>query len=268
MLRDKATLGYIGLSDREIMVIQSIFRMTERFHSIFELPRENERRIPDVLFIDRDNPSALTFWNDFRSKSNPTAIPIFISNVSYSAAGEHHVTRPLVLRKLMEVLDAIKVRYSSNLNESTAPYLAQSSTSPGLRILVVDDSLPVRTFMHQKISELCGGRVTIGFAEDGDAATLQVTNHDYDLVFLDVMMPGMDGYKTCKWIKAHKPTYVSLLTSRSSPFDKVRGTMSGCDTYLVKPPQDQDLMRIIADRVKELEAQGQIPNGWLEAVSM
>lgn len=268
MLRDKATLGYIGLSDREIMVIQSIFRMSERFHAIFELPRENERRIPDVLFVDRDSPAALAFWNDFRTKVNPSSVPIFVSNTSHIGAGEYHVTRPLVLRKLIEVLDAIKERYSSGIEEGLEAAPIKSTPTLGLRVLVVDDSLPVRTYMHQKVNELCGGRVTIDFAEDGDAATVQVTHHDYDLIFLDVMMPGMDGYKTCKWIKAKKPTYVVLLTSRSSPFDKVRGTMSGCDTYLVKPPQDQDLKRIIAERVKVLEAQGQIPNGWLEAISM
>lgn len=266
MLRDKATLGYIGLSEREITVIQSIFRMTERFHSAFELPRENERRVPDVLFIDRDSEAALSFWDDFRAKVNPSAVPIFVSNDASARAGEYHICRPLVLRKLMEVLDAVQGHYSSSKMAPKQSYVATSNT--GLRILVVDDSLPVRTYMHQKVNQLCGGRVNVDFAEDGNAATAQVEKHDYDLIFLDVMMPGMDGYKTCKWIKANKPTYVVLLTSRSSPFDKVRGTMSGCDTYLVKPPQDEDLKKVIAGRVRTLEAEGMLPVGLLKAVSL
>ena len=268
MLRDKATLGYIGISEREIMVIQSIFRMTERFHAAFELPRENERRVPDVLVVDHDSAAALSFWQEFSRKVNPSAVPIFISSSVKEKSGEHHISRPLVLRKLMEVLDSIIDSYSSTTGSNISASAEALSSTRGLRILVVDDSLPVRTYMHQKISELCKGRVTIDFAEDGEAATVQVSKHNHDLVFLDVMMPGMDGYKTCKWIKANKPTYVALLTSRSSPFDKVRGTMSGCDNYLVKPPQDSDLMRIIAERVQSLESDGLIPAGWLEAASM
>ncbi|HEY0721085.1 MAG TPA: response regulator [Gammaproteobacteria bacterium] len=239
--------------------------MTEQFHGCFELPREHERRLPDVVFVDADNTASLTAWDDFRSGANPTAIPIFVSNTVQGRLGEHQVTRPLILRKLMEVLSAVKGSYSC---ESTSDASPVSAATPGLRVLVVDDSLPVRTYMHQKLTELCGGRVVVDFAENGEAATVQVTKRDYSLVFLDVMMPGMDGYKTCKWIKSRKPTYVVLLTSRGSPFDKLRGTMSGCDTYLVKPPQDDDLRRVIAGRVKELESVGEIPLGWLEAASM
>ncbi len=268
MLRDKATLGYIGLSEREIMVIQSIFRMTEQFHSCFELPREHERRIPDVVFVDTDSAASLKSWDEFHARTNPIAIPIFVSNNTQERLEGHQVSRPLILRKLMEVLSAVKGSYTCDTVSETSADAAPSATKPGLRILVVDDSLPVRTYMQQKISAMYGGRVAIDFAEDGEAATVQVTKHDYGLVFLDVMMPGMDGYKTCKWIKARKPTYVALLTSRGSPFDKLRGTMSGCDTYLVKPPQDEDLRRIIGNRVKDLESEGLIPLGWLEAASM
>lgn len=254
MLRDKATLGYIGLSEREIMVIQSIFRMTERFHHIFELPRENEQRIPDVVFVDAESPAALGLWRDFLLKKNASAIPIYVANSTRATAGEHHLSRPLILRKLMEVLESVHQRFSGGAEFTTDH--TSSAPALGLRVLVVDDSLPVRTYMSQKVNELCNGRVTIDFAEDGESATAQISKRDYDMVFLDVMMPGMDGYKTCKWIKANNPTYVVLLTSRSSPFDKVRGTMSGCDTYLVKPPQDDDLRRLIAARIASMEKQG------------
>lgn len=117
MLRAKATIGYIGLAEREIMVIQSIFRMTEKFHAVFELPRENERRAPDVLFIDYDTPGALTFWEEFNRKVNPYAIAVFVSAEKQTTSGEYHISRPLVLRKLTEVLDSIMKHYTSNLAE-------------------------------------------------------------------------------------------------------------------------------------------------------
>jgi twitching motility two-component system response regulator PilG len=55
------------------------------------------------------------------------------------------------------------------------------------------------------------------------------------------MMEGLDGYKTCKTIKSNGDSYIVMLTSKKSPFDKVRGTMSGCDAYVTKPPSDERL---------------------------
>lgn len=60
----------------------------------------------------------------------------------------------------------------------------------------------------------------------------------YDLAFLDVVMPGTDGYELCRKIKHNPYTRlmpVLMLTSRSSPFDRARGALSGCDSYMTKP---------------------------------
>jgi two-component system cell cycle response regulator len=63
-------------------------------------------------------------------------------------------------------------------------------------------------------------------------------------------MPGMDGYEVCKQIKAAAgtipPTAVVLLTSKSSPLDKLRGNLSGCDAYLTKPVAEDELLATIA----------------------
>jgi len=60
----------------------------------------------------------------------------------------------------------------------------------------------------------------------------------YDIILLDVVLPGIDGYQVCKNIRRNqdrKNIPVVMLTSRSSPFDKVRGSMAGCSSYLTKP---------------------------------
>ncbi|HEY8049741.1 MAG TPA: response regulator, partial [Ramlibacter sp.] len=55
-------------------------------------------------------------------------------------------------------------------------------------------------------------------------------------VFMDVLMPGVDGFEACRRIKARRGALpVVMLTSKSSPFDRVRGKIAGCDTYLTKP---------------------------------
>jgi two-component system, cell cycle response regulator len=73
---------------------------------------------------------------------------------------------------------------------------------------------------------------------------------EYACVFLDVVMPGIDGYQVCKLIKSNKhaikKTAVVMLTSRSSPFDKLRGSLAGCDEYLTKPLDEERLLAVIA----------------------
>ena len=72
----------------------------------------------------------------------------------------------------------------------------------------------------------------------------------YDIIFLDVVLPGMDGYQVCKNIKRNpviKHTPVVMLTSKSSPFDKVRGSMAGCNAYLTKPV-DYDKFHHVLDQ--------------------
>jgi twitching motility two-component system response regulator PilG len=65
-----------------------------------------------------------------------------------------------------------------------------------------------------------------------------------------VVLPGIDGYQVCKLIKSNKQavkrTAVVMLTSRSSPFDKLRGSLAGCDEYLTKPVDENHLLEVIS----------------------
>lgn len=247
-MRDKAVIGYMGLPEREISVIQSIFGLTEKFHNTYELPRENEHRSADVVFVNADDATQLGAWERFSSKK-ATAIPVYVSTDGRSFEDGVSLKRPLVLKKIIDTLAAVQHLYTKSITSEKA-----SDNCRGcFHILVVDDSLPVRTYMQQKLATLSPVLTHVDFAESGDEAiALLREGKSYDLVFMDVMMPGTDGYKTCKWIKTNKPTHVVMLTSRSSPFDKVRGAMSGCDTYLVKPPQDSDLENVLNRRIEQL----------------
>ena len=74
--------------------------------------------------------------------------------------------------------------------------------------------------------------------EAGEQALERLDRNHYDIILLDVVMPGVSGYEVCKTIKrnrATKHTPVVMLTGKSSPFDKVKGKLSGCDSYLTKP---------------------------------
>ncbi len=115
-----------------------------------------------------------------------------------------------------------------------------------LRVLVVDDSNLIRELMRLTLGPM---GFEIDFAASGEQALEKVNKQQqkYDLIFLDAMLPGVDGYKVCKTIKADKttrPIPIIMLTSRSAPNDKVLGAMAGANSYLVKP----------IDKVKLVEA--------------
>lgn len=119
-------------------------------------------------------------------------------------------------------------------------------------ILVVDDSDIALRFMAN-----CLGRFgfEVHLSRSGEEALNRVAQEHFEFVFMDVTMPGLDGYQTCKLIKKRPytdgrraPTVV-MLTSRSGLVDKMRGTLSGCDAYLTKPLQQEALMKVIGDRI-------------------
>jgi len=80
--------------------------------------------------------------------------------------------------------------------------------------------------------------ITAEFAEDGESALELIEAKNYDILFLEVVLPGKDGYEVCKAVKRDKQKNhipVVMLTGKSSSLDKAKGKMSGCDAYLTKP---------------------------------
>ncbi|MGR9052867.1 MAG: response regulator, partial [Gammaproteobacteria bacterium] len=91
----------------------------------------------------------------------------------------------------------------------------------------------------------------IEFAETGEQALAKTSTNHYDFLFLDVMMPGMDGYETCSQIRntgGYKKTPIIMLSAKTSPMDEVKGIMSGCTNYVTKPI-DADEFQHMLDRI-------------------
>ncbi|MDH3315507.1 MAG: response regulator [Gammaproteobacteria bacterium] len=137
------------------------------------------------------------------------------------------------------------------VNPADSGEFQKTFLSSGYRALVVDDSLPVR---KQVSIALERSGISADFAEDGETALTLVAKNDYEIIFLDVMMPGVDGYEVCKAIKRDKRKKnipIVMLTGKSSPFDKVKGKLSGCDTYLTKPVGIREFNRTLNKCLKE-----------------
>lgn len=115
-------------------------------------------------------------------------------------------------------------------------------------ILVVDDSETALRFMRNLLHRVGFTAELVRSAED---ALARLKTRPYRFVFLDVMLEGMDGYQACKLIKqgnyeGGSPPVVVMLTSKAGAIDKIRGTMAGCDAYLVKPLEERALLKLLA----------------------
>lgn len=122
--------------------------------------------------------------------------------------------------------------------------MEQSAQAP-VRALVVDDSTTLRRLMELILVPL---GLQIDFVDTGEKALELTRRNNYDIIFLDILLPGIDGYRVCKTIKGDKRTKdvpIVMLTSRNSAIDKVRGMMAGTDVYLTKPVDRVDLLRAI-----------------------
>jgi two-component system cell cycle response regulator len=115
-------------------------------------------------------------------------------------------------------------------------------------VLIVDDSDVALKYMQNRLRHF---GYESDMAHSGDEALAMVSSKSYQFVFLDVMMQGLDGYQTCRAIKNNKarrgpPPIVVMLTSRGGAFDKIRGTMAGCDAYMTKPLNEKQLTSVLA----------------------
>ena len=101
-----------------------------------------------------------------------------------------------------------------------------------MRLLVIEDEPKLADYLHKGLSE--NGHV-VDLARDGIEGRRLATGGDYDLVLLDLMLPGIDGFGVLKAMRERGQTPVLMLTARDKVEDRVRGLQDGADDYLVKP---------------------------------
>src|SRR3954471_2133763 len=104
-----------------------------------------------------------------------------------------------------------------------------------IKVLVIDDSNTIRRSAEAFLRQ-AGFNVVL--AEDGFDALSKISDHHPQVIFVDIMMPRLDGYQTCALIKQNptfKTTPVIMLSSKDGIFDRARGKLAGSDQYLTKP---------------------------------
>ncbi len=120
-----------------------------------------------------------------------------------------------------------------------------SNDLAGIKVMVIDDSNTIRR--SAEIFLLKTGCEVI-LAEDGFDALAKITDHQPQVIFVDIMMPRLDGYQTCALIKKNprlRETPVIMLSSKDGLFDRARGRLVGSDEYLTKPFTKDTLLEAV-----------------------
>lgn len=271
--KDIYTVEVIGFSQTELTVLASVFELSSR--RVPKFARHTTLgTTPDILLIDANDMDAVRLLQE---RNAAGLIPTIMIGDSNHGTQWPVLPRPIRWMKLFQTFDAaiappanaapvkpvevvaarpIQERISTSALASPTPVANKmgSETSgtwraPNIRtdsVLVVDDNQTVREFMKSKLATF---GFNVDYAENGEQAIGYTGQKHYACVFLDVIMPGIDGYQVCKLIKSNRSaqkTAVVMLTSKDSPFDKIRGSMSGCDAYLTKPVDEEKLLETIA----------------------
>lgn len=253
-----------------VVSLCKLYRYRDRSYRVIE---RSEHTDADIVIVDADDTDALAAWNDIHaSQAERTDKPViligadFAEPVEEGEGQEYRLKRTRLSAHLLKTLDTITVRELKYTPElviggidepgahavvSNALERARSGNGSNGKVLVVDDSLSVRTQM-----DLCLRLhdLAVDFAEDAEAALEMIERDSYDVIFLDIVLPEMDGYKVCKLVKSNtvtRATPIVMLTGKTSPFNKVRGVMAGCDRYLTKPVDTEELKTVLHEYIPE-----------------
>jgi two-component system, cell cycle response regulator len=268
-------VGIVGASVDAISAFTRIFSVTNFRNRIYEaVPlMTNNRKLPDdidFVILCTLNPTVLGAW-DKGIIEGPAANRPQVRLARRGSAVEpgYFLESPINPSRLIKLLDSYTIKELKYLPEFeiggensricddaaaglkllNRPETIAAARREGLnKALVVDDSLAVRRQLEIEFG-LLGADVTS--VDTAEAALGAALGCKYDMIFLDVVLPGMDGYSACRRIKkiqTNKNTPIILLTSKSSSFDRIKGALAGCDSYLVKPINHIDFERIINDQ--------------------
>ena len=274
----KKSIGihFIGLETRE----RAIFDRVITFNKTHGLKAHTADQCEDADLIVLSNTE---IQHAEQYKKHKTLL--VISNDGSQQFGDFQLKRPLLITKVMnslgEALEHLKTNKAMNESGSTESsdeletihienqsqdeistdtlttsensltevrHVADdqdNSEETALHALVIDDSASIR---KQLELELRDAGITSDFAESGEMALEKIKEQQFDLVFLDIIMPGIDGYETCKAMRStaeYKKTPIIMLSGKTSPLDEVQGVIAGATTYLTKPVKSDKLQETL-----------------------
>lgn len=259
------TVALCGLSARDARLVEIVVTRAPNLKHAYRVSGGQNGGQADIALVETSNPQAEDMLYDLRTL-NPRMVGVFISDQGLMGNSRYRIERKSLLLRVLRTLDDVvenelqgqkvapihqqidAVSTGDTAPRPVAPKAEESlftdvngsgdakeSEYRPLLALVVDDSETVREQMRAALMRI---GIHSELAENAEVASHLLQSGSFDLAFLDVVMPGIDGYELCRRIKHNaylRRLPILMLTSRSSPFDRARGALAGCDSYLVKP---------------------------------
>ena len=259
-------VAHFGLQPNEVNVLKSVCLLSGAAARSCRHEATPNTLMADVFLVDGAVESARREW----LAADPGASrPVLMvgADIAPPAKGRS-LRRPLLASRLLGALDdmardieRVPPRTLMPVTNVGAPAAAPRRRAAGPNgvparpaALVVDDSPTVR---KQLEIVLRGEDIDVVTAVNGEEALDALAQREFAIVLLDVVLPGTDGYQVCKAIKKNPATRhlpIVMLTSKSSPFDRIRGSLAGCDAYLVKPVSQSGFIATVGKYVRAAEA--------------
>ena len=268
MTKETFSIASIGFDERDQNILLTVVTLAKNRKPgfiLFEPTPANKHA--DILIVDTDKADGVKRWTAYlklnEGKADISSLLLCADPPPANANDRnHYIKKPMAATRLIAALEETIIsdrKYqppqvfegedftASQLDLGKAALETKVAPINNIAALVVDDSLPVRIQMKKALMDIAG---RVDFAETGEQAEQMLEQNRYDIVFLDVILPGVDGYDICKSIKKDPvkgKTPVIMLTSNSSPADQIKGKMAGCDTYLIKPVNHNIFKEVIRE---------------------
>lgn len=253
-------IGSVGFPDDQRVKLEKIFKLSKQTR--YTLVEPDFSDLPDLMLV---------FGFDLNEHVELEGLPsgyhsrlILVGRGKPKDKNYVHLGYPLVSSRVLRALDkmtreneemeVISAKESNDNKfskyEKPVEKVEQELPSSGrtsFQVLVVDDNEIMQEALNKELQQL-PLPVHVHFAATGEEALEKISSNSYDFIFLDVVMPGIDGFETCTEMRKRpefKKTPIIMLTSKTSPMDEVKGIMSGCSTYLTKPIEPEEFQKVI-----------------------
>lgn len=258
------SVATLGITDHEQSVLKHIFKLSQ--YRTYTYTFISADQPGQILIVDADDPEIVAEWSAmYGGAANESLAPslgqknsaistVMVTKEKALDQFPVHINRPFVATRVLSILDEVAAKTPTLAQQriigQDLSEIAAIEESPAPKALVVDDSSTIRKQIELELKLFS---IDVDMAESGEEAFALLANKSYDMIFLDVVLPGIDGYQICKKIKKDKTTKktpVIMLTSKSSPFDRVKGSLAGCDTYLTKPVKQASFEKVVKKYLK------------------
>ncbi|MCK4840681.1 MAG: response regulator [Methylococcales bacterium] len=225
--------------------LKKIFHLSSSRDRVYNFLDESSEITPDLAIIDIDTESSTINQQQLQQKHPDIQI---VTKSKSSSDNTHHIQGALLATRVLRTLDKLVFTDSDKSDgQITNSSVIEEQNSKSFNVLVVDDSPLMQKTIGMELDN-APIKINTEYADNGEQALAMTEQKLYDFIFLDVMMPGIDGYETCTAIRKKtgmKKIPIIMLSAKTSPMDEVKGVMAGCSTYLTKPIEHESFQQLL-----------------------